>query len=289
MKPLFSDRAKLNRNLKMPQKKIELHIAIDTDQAMAVNVLAARTNLSKQAIKKAMQKGCVWLTRDKYTQRLRRVKKPLKKGDELSLYFDESVLNQEPPRPVLIADEGKFSIWDKPFGLLSQGSKWGDHMSLPRWAELNLKPQRNAFIVHRLDRAATGLIMLAHSKKAAAELSRLFQARDIEKHYQVLVEGEFSEQLTFNDALDGKASITHAVLNAYFPERQESLLDIHIETGRKHQIRRHLSMHGFPVVGDRLYGNGSAETKNLQLRSVKLAFASPFDNQQKVFSITGIK
>ena len=64
------------------------------------------------------------------------------------------------------------SIWYKPYGIYCQGSKWGDHHTIHRMAEQQL--QRPCFIVHRLDRATTGLVIVAHKKKIAAALAALF-------------------------------------------------------------------------------------------------------------------
>ena len=94
----------------------------------------------------------------------------LQQQDRLHLYHDPRVLSIEPAEARMIADEGAFSIWYKPFGMLSQGSKWADHCTISRWVETHLRPQRPAFVVHRLDRAATGLMIIAHAKGVAAEV-----------------------------------------------------------------------------------------------------------------------
>ena len=151
-----------------------MHIEINCTDKTAVDILGESTELTKQAIKQAMTKGAVWLSRKQGTQRVRRASKLLKPGDRLHIYYDEAVLEQHPACAVLISDEGLYSIWCKPYGMLSQGSKWGDHCTINRWIEKNLQPQRPAFIVHRLDRAATGLMIIAHQKKIAAYFSELF-------------------------------------------------------------------------------------------------------------------
>ena len=89
---------------------------------------------------------------------------------QIELYYDRRVLDAEPEAPRLIADESDYSVWFKPFGVLSQGSRWGDHCAMTRCAEKALSPERPALVVHRLDRAATGLMLLAHRKRAAALL-----------------------------------------------------------------------------------------------------------------------
>jgi tRNA pseudouridine32 synthase / 23S rRNA pseudouridine746 synthase len=267
--------------------QLEQHLKIDTSDKTAVDTLELSTQLTRRAIKQAMTKGAVWLSRNKRTQRIRRADKPLKPGDELHLYFDQQVLEQPPEVATLVADEGIYSIWYKPYGMLSQGSKWGDHCTINRWVEKNLEPQRPAFIVHRLDRAATGLIIIAHQKKIAAYFSSLFQSRNIEKKYQAIVEGEFPDELRLNSDVENKPALSHARAIVYNPATNQSLVDIIIETGRKHQIRRHLSEAGFPIVGDRLYGQGDENTSNLCLTSCYLSFSSPTDGVKKNYQLPG--
>jgi len=266
---------------------IELHLPVNEEGTHTVDALSQQSGLSKQKIKQAMQKGAVWLSRGKTTRPLRRANSTLRAGDTLHLYYNAEVLAEEPPVPVLIADEGSYSVWYKPYGLRSQGSKWGDHCSIGRWIERHLEPQRPAFIVHRLDRAATGLIIIAHSKTMAAAFSRLFRERKLSKRYRVVVHGHFPagvSPLRLDDELDGKQAISHARLLSYDETRERSLVEVDIETGRKHQIRRHLSMAGFPVVGDRLYGTGS-DKEDLQLSAIELTFISPDDGKERHYRL----
>ncbi len=269
--------------------RFEKHIKVTEKAGLAIDLLAEQTPLSKQKIKQVMQKGAVWQTIGKQTQRIRRAKKIVKAGDTLHLYYDETVLNREPNQPTLIHDEHHYSVWFKPYGLLSQGSKWGDHCTVTRWAEQHLTPQRNSFVVHRLDRAARGLIVVAHEKKAAAALSALFQQRDVDKRYRISVQGEFpaetqQQAMTVDEPIDDKHAVSHFQLVNYDQETNRSILDVVIETGRKHQIRRHSASVGFPVIGDRLYG-ADVHDDDLQLVAYYLAFQCPFSQQQKVFNI----
>lgn len=251
----------------------EKHLKIESDSIPVVDLLAEATGFSKQCMKHAMKKGAVWVTlasgSEKNAQRLRRAKKTLQVGDTLHLYYDEKILAEEPPIPELIADEGAYSVWFKPYGLRSQGSKWSDHCTIYRWVETHLEPQRPAFSVHRLDRAATGLMIVAHKKSTAVEFSRMFAKREIEKRYRVVVQGKFPETpepFTMTQPIDEREATSHATLLEYDEVKDRSLLEVSIESGRKHQIRRHLAEAGYPVVGDRLYGNASGEeSEDLQL------------------------
>jgi len=265
--------------------KFEQHFKIESSDKTAVDALEQSTELTRQAIKQAMTKGAVWLTRNKSTQRIRRADKPLKPGDELHLYFDSNILEVEPQAATLLADEDVYSIWNKPYGMLCQGSKWGDHCTINRWAERNLEPQRSAFIVHRLDRAATGLIIIAHKKSVAAYFSNLFQQREIEKKYQAIVEGQLPDSLKLNSDIEKKPALSYVKAIRYNAETNQSLVEVTIETGRKHQIRRHLSEAGFPIVGDRLYGQGNKNSSDLCLVSCYLSFDSPVDGTTKNYKL----
>ncbi len=268
-------------SFEIPQK---FELTVTKAEQTALELLAEGTGLSKQRIKDAMNKGAVWWTLKGKTLRLRRATKVLHKGSKIQFFYDEQVLARKPESADLIYDGGLYSIWFKPAGMLSQGSQWGDHCSILRWVEVNGQTiegqrQRECFLVHRLDADAMGLIILAHDSQSAAKLSALFQARDMRKHYQAWVVGDCdipTAGLTLSNELDGKSAITN--VKKIRTENNKTLLDIHIETGRKHQIRRHLANIGHPIVGDKLYGTKSSV--GLQLLAYRLEFICPISKQQ---------
>lgn len=269
-------------SFEIPQK---FEFTVTQAEQTALDLLAEGTGLSKQRIKDAMNKGAVWWTLKGKTLRLRRATKVLYKGSKIQFFYDEQVLARKPESANLIYDGGNYSIWFKPAGMLSQGSQWGDHCSILRWVEVNGQPnegqrQRECFLVHRLDADAMGLIILAHDSQSAAKLSALFQARDMRKFYQAWVIDNCdipTSGMTLNYELDGKSAITH--IKKVRVENNKTLLDVHIETGRKHQIRRHLANIGHPIVGDKLYGTKSPS--GLQLLAYRLEFICP-NTQQPV-------
>ena len=268
---------------------MESHVLIESPQDGPVELLQRATGLSRQRIKLAMTQGAVWITRGRITQRLRRVKRALRTGDEVHLYYDAKILAEIPAEPELIADVGAYTVWRKPYGLRSQGSKWGDHCTVLRWAERHLQPERPAFTVHRLDRAATGLILVAHTKSAAAALSRLFQNREVEKRYRALVSGDFLQQpkpLRVEQPIDDKVAVSEFSSQCVDTDIGRSLVDVRIETGRKHQIRRHLAALGHPVVGDRLYGTGEEDGVDLQLTACYLAFLCPVSHERVEYELS---
>lgn len=263
----------------------EFHITIDSDGITAIDALVVASQLPKARLKDALNKGAVWLQGRGSEQRLRRATKTLRRGDRLALYYDAALLALEPPPPQLIADEKTYSVWNKPAGMLAQGTRYGDHCALLRHCEKYFEPARDCFLVHRLDREAEGLMLIAHTRKAADAFSQLWQQRDIEKRYRVIVNGKFGEvdeRRVIDSPLDGKPSETHIEAAHYDANSDRSTLDIRLITGRKHQIRRHLASIGFPVIGDYRYGRGG---EPLALRAVSLAFKCPLSGKVKSFRI----
>lgn len=273
-------------SFEIPQK---FEFTVTQAEQTALDLLAEGTGLSKQRIKDAMNKGAVWWTLKGKTLRLRRATKVLYKGSKIQFFYDEQVLARKPENATLIYDGGNYSIWFKPAGMLSQGSQWGDHCSILRWVEVNGQPnegqrQRECFLVHRLDADAMGLIIFAHDSQSAAKLSALFQARDMRKFYQAWVVDYCdvpATGLTLNYELDGKSAITH--IKKIRVDSNKTLLDVHIETGRKHQIRRHLANIGHPIVGDKLYGTKSS--LGLQLIAYRLEFICPNTRQPVIVEL----
>ena len=276
-------------------KKFECHINIDRTINI-VEALQIQCDLSVGEIKKAIDKGALWHSRSKTTQRCRRLKKTLHIGDKLHFYYDLAVLCQTPTPATLIADLVDYSVWYKPYGMLSQGSKWSEHCTIMRWAQKNLQPERAVFPVHRLDRAATGLIMVAHSKSAARALSMMFEQHQLEKTYHIIVHGNHQQRPqpeTIEHAIDNKAARSHFLCLEYNQANNLSLLQVKIDSGRKHQIRIHAASIGLPIVGDRLHGSVSEQEKvivsneqvDLQLCAAQLKFICPINNTEQQFSL----
>jgi tRNA pseudouridine32 synthase/23S rRNA pseudouridine746 synthase len=256
-------------------------ITVETP-GLAVDILSEASGLPKQRIKDAMAKGACWWTLKGKIVRLRKAKRDVKAGTRMQLYYDEAVLARKASEAELLEDKSRYSVWFKPHGLLAQGSQWGDHCSLLRVAEVQLN--RPCFLIHRLDADAAGLMLIAHDSKAAAALSQLFAGRTIIKQYLADVTGVLDvKKQTIDGDIDGKAAISHVSTlyinagsintKAEDTAANTSRVNVRIETGRKHQIRRHLASIGHPIVADRLYG--SAAGVPLQLLAYYLQFNCP--------------
>ena len=144
-------------------------------------------------------------------------------------------------------------------------------------------------IVHRLDKDTSGLLMVAKNDETQLALSRMLQAREIEKHYRALVEGAPREDSGRIEAPIGRSRRDRKKM-AVDPEGREAvtewavvargrgcaLLDVRILTGRTHQIRVHMKHIGHPVCGDPIYGSGrGVKAPCLMLHAFSLAFRHP--------------
>jgi len=254
----------------------------------AVALLAEATGLPKARVKDAILKGAVLLQAAgrKKQGRLRRASSKLHAGDRLTIHYDPAILALTPLKAELLADKRHYTIWNKPAGMLCQGTAYGDHAALLRLAEQFFTPRRPAYLVHRLDREAAGLILIAHSPRAAALLTALFKDRKIDKRYRAVATGFLAEtgsERTIAEPLDGKEAVTHLKVLAFDAAKNESTLEVKIDTGRLHQIRRHLAGIGHALVGDARYGKPSKD--GLQLTAVRLGFFCPFEKRQVSFSL----
>jgi len=182
------------------------------------------------------------------------------------------------------------AVIDKPFGLLSIGDEREKQRTVHRILNdylraLTKSRDQQVFIVHRLDRETSGLMLLARSLTIQAALQD--QWKRVTKKYFAIVEGAPSEsEGTLADHLvesksllvhrvnhGGKIAVTHfRVIGKY---SGAALLEITLETGRKHQIRVQLAAQGCPVVGDRKYGARTDPARRLALHACELSFPHP--------------
>lgn len=243
--------------------------------------LARIAGISEKNLGDALTKGAVWWSvrknkagEFKKPQRLRNLQ-AVTVGDKLLLNYNAEVLATEVEDPVLLSDQVNYSFWFKPYGVYSQGSRWGDHCCMPFL--VSAKHKKPAYLVHRLDRAASGLMILAHTKNALKKLTQIFADRKIEKIYQAEIHGTINRELPLdiNSAIDGQPAQTR-VLACSETTGKRSLVTVQITTGRKHQIRRHLASLNHPVVGDRLYDSERDHEFDLRLCAVRLALQCPF-------------
>lgn len=176
--------------------------------------------------------------------------------------------------PILFEND-EIIVVDKPAGLPAQpGERVGSSVISVVEKELGFAP----FPIHRLDKETAGCMMLAKNARAASAWSAFLMERDIGKYYRAICSGgPVSDRGSYDDALPiaGKAmsALTRYACLARFGSLEQdgpagsqppapaparpafSLLELSLGTGRTHQIRRHLAMHGHPILGDDKYGD----------------------------------
>ncbi|MDY0040901.1 MAG: RNA pseudouridine synthase [Desulforhabdus sp.] len=186
--------------------------------------------------------------------------------DEESLYFFS------PQWPVLCLDNHLLGLY-KPAGLLVQGDRTEEASLLElgkAWLKARYNKPGRVFLgmVHRLDRPVAGVVLFCRTSKAAGRLSEQFRSGTVGKTYLAVVEGRLTkqqEQLTNFIEREGQnskvvpqpgnrsqlAKLAYRLLEA---TPTQSLIEVQLQTGRRHQIRVQLSYIGHPVVGDMRYG-----------------------------------
>ena len=153
-------------------------------------------------------------------------------------------------------------------------------------------------IVHRLDKDTSGLLLVAKNDAAQLALSQQLQDRLMEKHYRALVDGSFKEDAgRVNEPIarskkdrkkmaidpEGREAITDWQVLAR--GRGVTLVDVHILTGRTHQIRVHMKHLGHPVCGDPIYGSPrGAKVPRLMLHAYSLSFTHPTTGERMTFT-----
>lgn len=150
-------------------------------------------------------------------------------------------------------------------------------------------PKSELFIVHRLDKFVSGILVFAKSERVKVRLQAAFQKHDIERKYWAIVEGQVSRDRgsirsylkedhlyrmhSTEDEKTGKRAVTHYRVLQRFAKF--TALEVALETGRKNQIRAHLSEMGHPIVGDRAYGSKINPFGRMGLHAFCLGFKHP--------------
>lgn len=211
-----------------------------------LSFLARKLKLSRRAAKATLDRKKVWVNR----RCVWMAHHSLQAGDTVEVAMDQTgAAAQIAPAARTLYTDNDFIVVDKPAGILSTGGA----NSLETFVR-----QREGGgalkAVHRLDRDTSGCLLFARHEEAFAAAVTVFKSRRVVKIYQAIVSGRFAHiATTRTDELDGKRARSHIQREAL--SRDASFIRIRIETGRTHQIRRHLSAMRHPVLGDRQYGH----------------------------------
>jgi 23S rRNA pseudouridine1911/1915/1917 synthase len=199
----------------------------------------------------------------------------------------------------IVYEDSDIAVIDKPVGVAAHPSPgWEGPTVTGALADAGVTlaaegPAERQGIVHRLDVGTSGLMVVAKTGPAYSVLKRAFKERTIEKVYHAVAQGHLeptqgtidapigrhpSSDYKFAVVEGGRPSITHYEVLEMFPSA--SLVEVHLETGRTHQIRVHMTAMKHPLVGDITYGADPVQAKKLNLtrqwlHAKELAFAHP--------------
>ena len=212
--------------------------------------VAARFSISRRKAREEIAAGRVLVNQ----RRVAIASRDVKADDDLTL------VPVTAPRPRVLAIKDDWIAVDKPAGVPTQPTRDRSTLSLE---ELLRSDYKRIWLVHRLDTPASGVVVFARSADAAARLSRFFASREVRKIYIARIDPPIDEKTFIHSAIDGKEAKTVVT------PRQGSLVEVEIETGRTHQIRKHLSSIGHPIAGDARYGS-TTKAQRLMLHAWRL-------------------
>lgn len=267
-----------------PMSKLEISRA----QRLDTKVVELLPRLSRAFAAKLIEQGKVTVN----GQPAAKAGQKIKADDKVAVDYDISQLDAIPDidLPVLYEDDDCVVI-NKPVGVLSHArGEFNIEATVASWLRgrtTALSGGQRAGIVHRLDRATSGVMIAAKNHEALSWLQKQFAQRKTKKTYIALVGGHLRQAeavidmpiernpkapATFRTGINGKPARTQYKVLQTSPHY--SLVELKPETGRTHQLRVHLAQLGHPIIGDPLYGGRPADRLFLHAKELELTLPS---------------
>ncbi len=229
---------------------------------------------------------------------------PVAPGSVVELNLTRPFVVFRHPRLKLVYEDDDIIVVDKGYGLLSvdtetsKKSKIDTAYSILREYVKSVHPSNKIFIVHRLDRDTSGLMVFAKTIEAKEAMQHNWNNIVLERKYVALLDGEMEKEsgeirshlaetsqhevYSTEDPSEGKLAVTRFKVRK--KGKGHTLAEFSLDTGRKNQIRVHARDLGFPITGDKKYGNGSGPLHRLALHAETLRFAHPITRRDMNFS-----
>lgn len=216
-----------------------------------------------------------------------------------------------PPRPAkkrqprglpILHEDQDILVVAKPAGLLTIGtdrekSRTAHYLLNDYVRKGDPKSRHRVYVVHRLDKDTSGILLFAKSEQAKKFLQENWEQTN--KHYLAVVHGrltpkegtitsylaENAAQKVYSTPDPAKGKLSHTEYKVLQEGKGLSLVEIHLLTGRKHQIRVHFAEKGYPVAGDRKYGNNAVVCRRLALHARSLSFIHPHSGKEMHFEL----
>lgn len=229
---------------------------------------------------------------------------PVAPGSVVELNLTRPFVVFRHPRLRLVYEDDDIIVVDKGYGLLSVGtdsskkSNVETAYSILREYVKSKHPSNKVFIVHRLDRDTSGLMVFARNVEAKEALQHNWNNMVLERKYVALLDGELPQKsgevrsylsetaqhevFSSDEPGDGKLAVTRYRVRR--SGKGHTLAEFSLDTGRKNQIRVHARDLGCPITGDKRYGNGSGPLHRLALHAETLRFAHPVTRKDMNFT-----
>lgn len=273
-------------------KERKQNFIVDKEISLLESIYEFKEEISKKSIKNYIKNKMVKVN-DKIITNSSYM---LKKNDLVEICYEKRVIPNY-DLDILYEDEYLIAI-NKPCGLLSISNDKEKIITAYRMVSDYVKSKNKKnfiFVVHRLDQDTSGIMMFCKNEKIRDKMQENWNNIVKKRGYIAIVDGKISGKGTFHSFLmedkrqfvysskngDGKEAITH--YKVIKNNNNYSMLQVFIDTGRRNQIRVHLSEHGYPIVGDKKYGCKSNPIKRLCLHANILEFIHPVS--KKIVSI----
>lgn len=276
--------------MKRKQKSINsTAYTVDEPIGLLSFLLKVMSKNSRNSVKSILTRGQVTVD----GQMVKQHNYPLQPGQTVEILSNQAALSKSKLTGVTILHEDEdIIVVNKEAGVLSVASTREKEMTAYRQLTeyvRNQSAKNQVFVVHRLDKGTSGVMLFAKNEKTQQALQNTWSESVKERTYTALVEGvlrkkagtitswlkESSAFKMYSSAVEngGQYAVTH--YKTVQSNKEYSLLEVQLETGRKNQIRVHMEELGHPIVGDKKYGSTVNPLRRLGLHATALAFLHP--------------
>ena len=285
------------QNFKSNKKERETSFLVKENSSVFDFLLKKMGGMSKSSIKGLLQRGQISVN----DQIVKRGETVLSNGDLIKISFSQSTNGLKHTKLSIIYEDDAIIVVNKGTGLLSVATDKNEETTAFRILLNHLKKQdknNRLYIVHRIDRETSGVLLFAKSKEIQMQLQHNWHRQVFEKIYLALVEGcvekeedtihtwlveEPKSKKVYSFDYDNGGLESTTIYNVEKRFKQNTLLRVSLKTGRKNQIRVHLQSIGHPIVGDKKYGSTTSPINRIGLHAYSISLWHPITGKNVRF------
>jgi len=256
------------------------HAGLRLDQAISIHL----SDISRALARRVLSEGGVFVDK----KRVKIAGRSVRAGQAIDVFVESersSAATDAPLELTVLLETADYVVVDKPTGMFSAPTPATDQKDVLAALDRRDKAAGQSgeyFLVHRLDRPTSGLMLVAKNKGAAAHLSEQVAARRMKRRYEAFLLGSLTEEVSVTTPVEQKEAHTD-----FAPLRDRAgitWVSAELGTGRMHQVRIHATSLGMPVLGDSKYGRSLARRAPLRpprlaLHAAELTFIDPSTRQ----------